>query len=173
MSNIFEKFDKKLSDKKAKEKKETDRLGKLKIKVYKLNAGVFKKHFKEDYKKLDKLFKKHTHKYYDEDVYVIYIGNPSYELRVNRTIPNYNKSHLEVPDEWIVTVEIKMINRKSKEEYLKTYKFSENNFALRVSCLGDPEDELAEVTRNKEFEIKDKEKAYEYMMDLFEKKILW
>ena len=57
---------------------------------------------------------------------------------------------------------------------LREYKFLETNFFLKVSNLGDYDVDSMDryELSNKKFEIKDKEKAYDYLTELFQKEIL-
>ena len=70
---------------------------------------------------------------------------------------------LDPPSSFVIKKEVSLYSNEL--EHIKAYKFLDTNLCLRVySCT-------ASVDYT-EFELKDKEKAYEYFNDLFQKEII-
>ena len=173
--SIIDKLDKKISNKKKdtedKEKIKSDIIGK----INKFHHSVYKKYFFEEFKKLEKLFKKHTKKHEDISTHV---SNNLYYFSIDRTFDTRRNTSKAVKIELIDRKRIgyfsaDQINDELKE--LKKYKFHEKNFCLKVSNLGDwiPNYVFREEISSKRFEIADKEKAYDCLTDLFQKEILF
>ena len=168
--DIIDKLDTKISNKKKdtedKEKIKSD----IKNKIYRFHDSIYEKYFSKEFNKLEKLFKKHIKK--DKDISTSLSKNSHFlEIDITFTMPEYSSR----------AIKIQLIDRKAISYFpddeikeLREYKFLENNFCLKVSKLGDYNSDYHERDEisHKNFEIADKEKAYNYLTELFQKEIL-
>ena len=168
--SIIDKLDKKISDKKIKNKLkqeeenlENERIQKLFKSIQDFCTEVYKKNLADDYKRLKKLFEKHSQ---NQTAIEIYFNNDGLlsNLRIVLTyaITETYKKEIKIQFEH---KNKKGVSRYSNDlKFIKSYKYLDTNFCLRVySCISSID--------YKEFELNDKEKAYEYFADLFQKEI--
>ena len=168
--NIIDKLDKKISDKKNKKrlKEEEERLEyektqKLFKPISNFGTDVYKKNLADDFVKLEKLVKKHTQNLKDITIDSFSFGLQSY-IKIEFMWDQLNEYTKEARIQFIHK------NTKSVSTYsndlksIKAYKFLDTNFCLIVSGKFN--------SNSKKFELKDKEKAYEYFIDLFQKEII-
>ena len=168
--SIIDKLDKKISDIKNKKrlKEEEERLEDEKIqKLFKpisnFGTDVYKKYLADDFVKLEKLFKKHTQNLKAITIDSIHYGLQSY-IKIEFMWDQLNEHKKEARIQFIHkhTKSVSTYNNDLKS--IKAYKFLDTNFCLIVS---------GEFNSNsKKFELKNKEKAYEYFTDLFQKEII-
>jgi len=157
--SIIDKLDKKILDKKSAIKLEDDEKNKLWKKIYNFGGEVYRKNVADDFIKLEKLFNKHIEK----------------DDKVSVTLTKGFKAHLSITELYSdnyhsIQIELDHKDKESVSSFssetikeMKAYKFLDTNYHLKVS---------SEVNENKEFELKNKEKAYEYLNDLFQKEML-
>ena len=168
--SIIDKLDKKISDKKNKNKlkEEEERLeDERRLELFKpiqnFCKEVYKKHLADDFTRLEKLFVKHSQ---NQEVIEINFHTDgllsSLEVVLVYDRNNYHTQEIKIQFEH---KNKKGVSRYSKDlKSMKVYKYLDTNLCLRVySCTSSAE--------YKEFELKDKEKAYEYFADLFQKEI--
>ena len=152
--SIIDKLDKKISEKINKNKfKEDERLKEGK-KFFDFWGEVYNKHLAKDFIKLEKLLKKHLEK--DNRATVKINNAPHCSLEITESFSdNYNSLVICLkPRHW----------GTSLFEAKKPFKLLDTNFYLEVN---------SEVSfNNEDFELKDKEKAYEHLIDLFQTDIL-
>jgi len=168
--SIIDKLDKKISDKKNKNKlkEEKERLeDERRLELFKpiqnFCKEVYKKHLADDFIRLEKLFVKHS-----QNQETIEINFYNYGLLSSLGVllvydrDNYHTHEIKIQFDH---KDKKGVSRYSKDlKSMKVYKYLDTNLCLRVySCRS--------FTEYKEFELKDKEKAYEYFADLFQKEI--
>ena len=160
--SIVDKLDKKISDKKNKQKLIEEERDSLFKKIYDFGEKVYKKNIANDFIKLKKLFEKHIEKD-DKATVNISISWP-WSLEIKQTFLGNSTSSvkIELVHNDIIGRSILLYRLKSIKE-LKSYKFLDTNFNLLVSSSG---------STSEEFEFKNKEKAYENLNDLFQKEIL-
>ena len=169
MSNIFDKLEENISNKKNKKKQSEEKRNKLWNKYYDKEKKIQKElKIEEDLLNLEKFVKKHIK---DTDRK---LSRSSNYLEVENTV--------SLPDGYSTTaVKIEFKNSKelsyyAKDHQIENYKHSKDIYIIHVKLLGDPEIDYV-VTENiredKIFKIIDREKAYEYFNDLFQKKILY
>jgi hypothetical protein len=166
--SIIDKLDKKISDKKNKKrlKEEEERLEyektqKLFKPISNFGTDVYKKNLADDFVKLEKLVKKHT-----QNLKAITIDSYHYGLQ------SYIKIELPWGLNYTQEARIQFIHKNTKSvstynsdlKSIKAYKFLDTNFCLIVSESFN--------SNSKKFELRDKEKAYEYFIDLFQKEII-
>ena len=168
--SIIDKLDKKISNKKKdtqdKEKIKSD----LRGKIYEFYESFYKKYLSSEFNELEKLYKKHVKK--DKDISISLSNNSHYlEILRNFSMPEFSSRAVKIE-----LKDRKEISYFSEDEIkeLREYKFLETNFFLKVSNLGDYDVDSMDryELSNKKFEIKDKEKAYDYLTELFQKEIL-
>ncbi|MDC0907395.1 hypothetical protein OAS12_01525 [Candidatus Pelagibacter ubique] len=169
--SIIDKLDKKISDKKIKnklkeeeEKLEAKRIKKLFKSIQDFCTEVYKKHLAYDFKRLEKLFVKHSQNQRAIEIYFVDDGLLS-DLRIalkydiTESYSREIKIQFEHKDK-------KGVSRYSDDlKSMNSYKYLDTNLCLRVYPNIDYSNDY------KEFELKDKEKAYEYFADLFQKEI--
>ena len=177
--SIIDKLDKKISDiknkKRLKEKEERledEKIQKLFKPISNFGTDVYKKYLAEDFIKLEKLFKKHTQnlkvKKDTEDLKAITINSFHYGLQSYISIEfmaeqlNWHTKQARIQFIHKDTKSVSVYNNDLKS--IKAYKFLDTNFCLIVSGTFD--------SNSKKFELKNKEKAYEYFTDLFQKEII-
>ena len=157
--SIIEKLDKKISNQKKEKKLNDDKIKKDFAKVFDFWGAVYKKHLASDFIKLEKLFKKHVEK--DKVI-----------IKLTKSYP-FSLEITELYSDKYTTIEIKLDHKHEDEDSVSTmyrtheskpYKFLDTNFYIKVSSDKDYGD--------KQFELKDKEKSYEYLNDLFQRDIL-
>ena len=169
MDDIFDKLEKNISENKDKANKKKEKTSKL-WRQYHVDRNKITKELgvEKDLIKLEKFIKKHI----DND-----------DITVSRSINDHLtvEKSISLPDGYSSTsVKIEYINTKEldygvEDTKIENYKHSKDSFIIRVKLLGDPDIDYV-VTENvrekKIFKIEDKEKAYEYFNNLFQKKIL-
>ena len=168
--SIIDKLDKKMSDEKNKkklkteeEKLEYEKIQELFKPISNFGTDVYKKYLADDFIKLEKLFKKHT-----QNLKAITIDSFHDGLQSNITI----QFMVEQLNYHIQEARIQFIHKDTKSvstydndlKSIKAYKFLDTNFCLIVSGTFN--------SNSKKFELKNKEKAYEYFTDLFQKEII-
>ena len=153
--SIIDKLDKKISKKINENKlKENERLKEGK-KFFDFWGEVYNKHLAKDFIRLEKLFKKHVEKDNKNNVKL----NKAYPYSLEITevsSGNYNSLVIRLnPRHW---GNFRGLDKKKSSNLLDT------DFYLHVN---------SEVSfKNEDFELKDKEKAYEHLIDLFQTDIL-
>jgi hypothetical protein len=169
--SIIDKLDKKISEKKKESEDKKKLKSELRNKIYSFEESFYKKNLFKDFIDLEKLFKKHTKK--DKDISATLSHNSHFlEVELTFTVPEYSSRAIKISLEDRKHVSYSFSDNELKE--LKEYKFLETNFCLKVSYLGDwdaehhSRDEISE----KNFELKNKEDAYDYLNELFQKQIL-
>ena len=171
MSKIFDQLEKNISDKKNSKREKEEKLKKLWKKYY-TEEGKIQKELKinNDIINLEKFVKKHIT---DQKVIKVINDHNNY-LKVENTI--------SLPDGYsTTTVSIEFKNSKKplysiKDHDLENYKHSKESYVVHVKLLGDPDIDYViteNVMENKIFKIDDREKAYEYFSNLFQKHILY
>tara|TARA_B100000787_G_C16161103_1_gene281440 strand:+ start:98 stop:634 length:537 start_codon:yes stop_codon:yes gene_type:complete len=173
MSDIFEKLDADISLKKEDKEKKEQEINSFWKKIDKFYNEVFNKNFKGDYQKLEKLVSKHINTKVDA---IKYSNNVYLDHKLEFVV-----EHSGPDNTFTEAVSIKMMDKKSlstlaKIDHLKKYKFEEENFALEVSHLGEEDHDSMLSDRptiqSKIFDLKKKEDAYKYFVDLCNKNIL-
>ena len=169
--DFIDKLDKKLSDKKNKKKlkEEEERLKyEKRVELFKpiqnFCMEVYEKHLADDFIKLEKLFKKHTKN--QKAIRILFNSRgllSKLEIELTYDEINYHTQEIKIQFWHKDKKEVSLYSNEL--EHIKAYKFLDTNLCLRVySCT-------ASVDYT-EFELKDKEKAYEYFNDLFQKEII-
>jgi len=151
--SIIDKLDKKISKKvNENELKEDERLKEGK-KFFDFWGEVYKKHLAKDFIRLEKLLKKYLKK--DNRAIVEITNFPHCSLEITESFSdNHNSLVIRLkPRHWGTS----LFNEK-------LFKLLDTNFYLEV---------YSQVSfNNEDFELKDKEKAYEHLIDLFQTDIL-
>ena len=151
--SIIDKLDKKISEKINKNKFEEDERLKEGKKFFDFWGEVYKKHLAKDFIRLEKLLKKYLEK--DNRATVKINNAPHCSLEITESFSdNYNSLAICLkPRHWGTS----LFNEK-------LFKLLDTNFYLEV---------YSQVSfNNEDFELKDKEKAYEHLIDLFQTDIL-
>ena len=173
MSNIFDQLDADTTVKKKDKEKKEQEISSFWKKIEEFKDKVFNKNFKGDFLKLEKLVSKHINIKIDA-------------IKYNNNVYSDHKlvfvvEHSGPDSTFTEAVSIKMMDKKSlstlaKIDHLKKYKFEEENFAFEVSHLGEEDHDsmLSErpTIESKIFDLKKKEEAYKYFVDLCNKNIL-
>ena len=168
--SIIDKLDKKISDKKNKNKlkEEEERLEAKRIQdlfksIQDFCTEVYEKHLADDFTRLEKLFVKHSQ---NQEVIEINFHNDGLLSSLDVVLV-YDRNNYHTQE---IKIQFEHKNKKGVSCYskdlksMKVYKYLDTNLCLRVySCTSSAD--------YKEFELKDKEKAYEYFADLFQKEI--
>ena len=145
---------------------------KLRKKIREFKEEIYNKNLIKDFIEIEKLCKKHSKN--DEGINVK-LDSEIYELQVTKKDIIFGDEigecgiKIELIDSKIVP-----LYESSKKElnYLKSYKFLETNFYINVIDIGQLKSSRFPVSEKK-FQIRNKEKSYEYFIDLFKKKILF
>ena len=172
--NLIKKLDKDISKKKKEKENKETLIKELRDKIYSFEKEVYTKHLSKDFIELEKVYKKPSSK--EDGISVNFLSN-IYEIRIDKEC-TFNEYSLE-------GIEIKLFHNKQFPFYiddeiklLKNYKFLESNFNIKICELGDWRDDTTFsasriVESEKIFKIQEKDKAYRFFNDLFNKKILY
>ena len=169
MNDIFDKLEKNISENKKKEKDKEERTHNLWNKYSSEQEKIQKELIIEkDLINLEKFVKKHIK---DTDI----------SVRRSKTYVKITNT-ISLPDGYSEN-SVKLLYRNSKEldysakdHQIRDYKHTKDSYVIDVKLLGEPDIDYV-VTENvreeKTFNLKDKEKAYEYFNQLFQKNILY
>ena len=169
--SIIDKLDKKISDKKNKNKlkEEEERLeDERRVELFKPMENfckeVYKKHLADDFIRLEKLFVKHSQNQEAININFDNAGELLSDLEIILVYDPINYHTREIRIQFLHKDKKSVSSYSGNLKHIKAYKYLDTNFCLRVySCTSSAE--------YIEFELKDKEKAYEYFADLFQKEI--
>lgn len=169
MSDIFDKLEKNISENKNKAKEKKDQTDKLWIKYASEQKKIRKElNIEKDLVDLEKFVKKH-------------IKGSNQRVTRSKTYVTITNT-ISLPDGFSEN-SVKLLYRNNnelhysaKDKQLENYKHTKDSYVIDVKLLGDPDIDYVvteTVREEKTFKLKDKEKAYEYFNQLFQKNILY